>query len=73
MMKQAHEQYDDFGDIHGPILSLPELITRQNLPLNEQYASVFNDKTAHLKHIDFVEIDSMMLDLIGFNDFRSAI
>ena len=70
---QAHEQYDDFVDINGPILSLSEFITRRNLPLNEQYASVFNDKTRDLKPIDFVEIDPMMLDLIGFNDFRSAI
>ena len=70
---QAHEQYDDFVDINGPILSLSEFITRRNLPLNEQYASVFNEKTRDLKPIDFVEIDPMMLDLIGFNDFRSAI
>ena len=60
-------------DIHGPILSLPEFIMKQNLPLNEQYVSVFNDKTGHLSHIDFVEIDPMMLDLIGFNDVRSAV
>ena len=73
VMKQAHEQYDDFVDIHGPILTLPEFIMRQSLPLNEQYASVLYDKTAHLSDIDFVEIDRTMLNLIGFNDFRSAI
>ena len=73
MMKQAHEQYDDFVDIHGPILTLPEFIMRRSLPLNEQYACVLYDKTAHLSDIDFVEIDRTMLNLIGFNDFRSAI
>ena len=49
---QAHEQYDDFVDINGPILSLSEFITRRNLPLNEQYASVFNEKTRGLKPVN---------------------
>ena len=67
-LKQAHEQYDDFVDIHVPLLTLSDFIIRRNLPLNEQCASVFYAKTAHLSDIDFVEIDRTMLDLIGFKN-----
>ena len=67
-LKQAHEQYDDFVDIHVPLLTLSEFIMRRNMPLNEQCASVFYAKIAHLRDIDFVEIDRTMLNMIGFKN-----
>ena len=67
-LKQAHEQYDDFVDVYGPVLTLSEFVTRRNLQLNEQCASVFYAKTAHLNDIDFVEVDRTMLNLIGFKN-----
>ena len=67
-LKQAHEQYDDFVDIYGPVLTLSKFVTRRNLQLNEQCASVFYAKTAHLNDIDFVEFDCTKLNLIGFKN-----
>ena len=37
-------------------------------PLNDQCASVFYEKTSHLKDTEFVEIDRPMLELIGFKN-----
>ena len=67
-LKQAHNQYDDFVDVYGPVLTLSEFVIRRNLQLNEQCASVFYAKTAHLNDIDFVEVDRTMLNLIGFKN-----
>ena len=43
-LKVAHEQYDDFVDIHRPVLSISEFKEQQKLPLNEKCASVFMQK-----------------------------
>ena len=37
-------------------------------PLNEQCASVFDEKTMHLKDTHFVEIDRSILEMIGFKN-----
>lgn len=66
--KYAEEQYGDFVDVHGPILTISEFQKRRNLPLNEQCSSVFYSKTAHLTDIDFVEIDRPILEMIGFKN-----
>ena len=65
-LQYAHEQYNDFVDISGPLLNISEFKTRRGLPLNEQCAAVFYGKIAHLKDTDFVELDRQMLQLIGF-------
>ena len=67
-LKVAHEQYDDFVDIHRPVLSIAEFKEKRNLPLNEKCASVFYAKTAHLKDYDFIEIDRSILETIGFKN-----
>lgn len=67
-MKHAEEQYGDFVDIHGPVLTIAEFQKRRNLPLNEQISSVFYSKTAHLSDNDFVEIDRSVLEMIGFKN-----
>ena len=67
-MKYAEEQYGDFVDIHGPVLTIAEFQKRRNLPLNEQISSVFYSKTAHLSDNDFVEIDRSVLEMIGFKN-----
>ena len=67
-LKVAHEQYDDFVDIHRPVLSISEFKEKRNLPLNEKCASVFYSKTAHLKDCDFIEIDRSVLETIGFKN-----
>ena len=67
-MKHAEEQYGDFVDIHGPVLTIAEFQKRRNLPLNEQISSVFYSKTAHLSDNDFIEIDRSVLEMIGFKN-----
>ena len=67
-LQYAHEQYDDFVDIHGPLLTVSEFKTRRGLPLNEQCAAVFYEKTMNLKDTDFIEIDRPMLQMIGFKN-----
>ena len=67
-LQYAHEQYNDFVDISGPLLNISEFKTRRGLPLNEQCAAVFYGKIAHLKDTDFVELDRQMLQLIGFKN-----
>ena len=67
-LQYAHEQYDDFVDIHGPLLNVSEFKTRRGLALNEQCAAVFYEKTMNLKDTDFIEIDRQMLQLIGFKN-----
>ena len=67
-MKYAEEQYGDFVDIHGPVLTIAEFQKRRNLPLNEQISSVFYSRTAHLSDNDFVEIDRSVLEMIGFKN-----
>ena len=67
-LQYAHEQYDDFVDIHGPLLNVSEFKTRRGLPLNEQCAAVFYEKTMNLKDTDFIEIDRQMLQMIGFKN-----
>ena len=67
-LQYAHEQYDDFVDIHGPLLNVSEFKTRRGLPLNEQCAAVFYEKTMNLKDTDFIEIDRPMLQMIGFKN-----
>ena len=67
-LQYAHEQYDDFVDIHGPLLNVSEFKTRRGLQLNEQCAAVFYWKTIHLKDTDFIEIDRQMLQMIGFKN-----
>ena len=69
-LKQAHEKYDDFVDVYGPVLTLSEFRNKCGFPLNEEFSSVFYAKTAHLNDTDFIEIDRDMLQMIGFkNDF----
>lgn len=67
-MKYAEEQYGEFVDVHGPVLTISEFQQRRNLPLNEQCASVFYSRTAHLTDNDFVEIDRSVLEMIGFKN-----
>ena len=67
-MQLAHEKYDDFVDVSGPLLTMSEFQTRRSLPLNEQCAAVFYEKTAHLNDIDFIEVDRDMLQMIGFKN-----
>ena len=67
-IQHAHEQYNDFVDISGPLLNISEFKTRQGLPLNEQCAAVFYGKIAHLKDTEFVELDREMLQMIGFKN-----
>ena len=67
-MTYAEEQYGDFVDIHNKVLTMSEFQKKRNLPLNEQCASVFYSKTAHLTDNDFVEIDRSVLQLIGFKN-----
>ena len=67
-LSYAHEQYDDFVQIHLPILSLHEFQMKRQLPLNSECAAVFYNKLAHLKDTDFVEIDRGMLEMIGFKN-----
>ena len=67
-LQLAHDQYDNFVDIHRPILSISEFKEQRNLPLNEKYTSVFYTKTAHLKDCDFIEIDRSILETIGFKN-----
>ena len=40
-MKYAEEQYGEFVDIHGPVLTLSEFQQRRKLPLIEQCYSIF--------------------------------
>ena len=64
----AEEQYGDFVDVYGPVLTMSEFQKRRNLPLNEQCCSVFYSKIAHLNDNDFVEIDRSILETIGFKN-----
>ena len=50
------------------MLTLVDFVQKHRFPLNEQYASVFFAKTAHLKDTDFIEIDRTMLEMIGFKN-----
>jgi len=70
-MTYAQEKYGDFVDILNPILSISDFKQKRNLPLNEQCSSVFYAKTAHLKDIDYVEIDRPILEMIGFKNIFS--
>ena len=67
-LSYAHQQYDDFVEIHLPILSLNDFKTKCHLSLHSACAAVFYDKLAHLKDTDFVEIDRSMLEIIGFKN-----
>ena len=67
-MDVAHERYDSFVDIRFPVLSLTDFVRKQQLPLNEQCAFVFFEKTAHLKDTDFIEIDRPILETVGFKN-----
>jgi hypothetical protein len=67
-IKYAEEQYGDFVNVYSPILTISEFKKRRNLPLNEKCFSVFYSRTAHLKDVDFVEIDRAILELIGFKN-----
>ena len=40
-MQLAHEKYDDFVDVSGPLLTMSEFQTRRSLQLKEQCAAVF--------------------------------
>ena len=51
-LQYAHEQYDDFVDIHHPMLNIPEFRVKRKLPLNEECDAVFYAKTSHLKDTD---------------------
>ena len=70
-LQLAHDRYDDFADIHRPMLSLADFKEQRNLPLNEKCTSVFYAKTAHLKDHDFIEIDRPILETIGFKNIFS--
>ena len=39
-MQLAHEKYDDFVDVSGPLLTMSEFQTRRSLPLNAVCRSV---------------------------------
>ena len=67
-MQLAREKYNNFANIHLPVLSLIEFIRAQNLPLNEQCASVFFNRIDHLQDDDFIEIDRPILEMIGFKN-----
>ena len=67
-MTYAQEKYGEFVNILNPVLSISEFKEKRNLPLNEQCSSVFYAKTAHLRDIDFVEIDRSILEIIGFKN-----
>ena len=67
-LQHAHEQYDNFVVIAFPMLCLQEFKERRQLPLNDTCASVFFAKTAHLKETDFLEIDRLILEMIGFKN-----
>ena len=67
-MTYAQEKYGEFVNILNPVLSISEFKEKRNLPLNEQCSSVFYAKTAHLRDIDFVEIDRPILQMIGFKN-----
>ena len=67
-MTYAQEKYGEFVNILNPVLSISEFKEKRNLPLNEQSSSVFYAKTAHLRDIDFVEIDRSILEIIGFKN-----
>ena len=67
-MELAHDRYDNFVNIHFPVLSLTEFVEKRQLPLNEQCASVFFEKTAHLTDTDFIEIHRPILETVGFKN-----
>ena len=60
----AQSKYNDFVNIHLPVLSLTDFIRAQNLPLNEQCASVFFNRIDHLQDDDFIEIDTKLILLL---------
>ena len=45
-----------------------EFQKKRDLPLNEECAKVFYGRIAHLKDIDFVEINISILEIIGFKN-----
>ena len=63
-MTYAQEKYGEFVNILNPVLSISEFKEKRNLPLNDQCSSVFYAKTAHLRDIDFVEIDRSILEML---------
>ena len=67
-IKYAEEQYGEFVNVYSPILTISEFQTQRKLPLNEQCSAVFYSRTAHLKDVDFVEIDKPILQMIGFKN-----
>ena len=67
-MRVAHDKYDSFVDVHFPMLTIVDFVQKLQLPLNEQCASVFFEKTAHLNDNDFIEIDRPILEIIGFKN-----
>ena len=67
-LEYAHEQYDDFVDIHQPMLDICMFRVKRGLPLNEECDRVFYNKTAYLKDTDYIEIDRPVLEMIGYKN-----
>ena len=67
-MTAAQEQYKDFVDVSNAELTISQFKTKRGLPLNEQYFSVLYAKTAHLKDIDFIEVERPILEMVGFKN-----
>ena len=67
-LEYAHEQYDDFVDIHQPMLDIRMFRVKRGLPLNNECDRVFYNKTAYLKDTDYIEIDRPILEMIGYKN-----
>ena len=51
----------------GP-LKFREYVSERGYQLNEAYVDVFYHKIAHLKETDFVEIDQLILETLGYSN-----
>ena len=67
-LQYAEKRYGTFVDVYSPMFNVCEFQKKRDLPLNEECAKVFYARTAHLKDIDFVEIDRSILEIIGFKN-----
>ena len=67
-MDVAHAKYGEFVDVRHDPLTQSEFKDARQLPLNEEFASVFFHKVSHLEDRDFIEIDRIILETIGFKN-----
>ena len=61
-MDVAHAKYGEFVDVRHDPLTQSEFKDARQLPLNEEFASVFFHKVSHLQDRDFIEIDRIILE-----------